>query len=189
MSIKKRGDYIKHKQLRFEYSQITPYIYIGTNMCCQTHFNTSLLKKGIKADISLEEKKLDQPFGVDYYLWLPTKDHEPPTGKQLLTGANFIKQLVDNKIKSYIHCRRGHTRAPTLVAAYLIMEGKSVHNTIALIKKKRPVIHMSTSQITALEDFQKKIQHDKEKLAKEMKNILLAICKEYSRKLNKKKVK
>jgi len=51
---------MKHKPLTFEYSQITKYIYIGTNMCCQTHFDKSLIKKEIRADISLEEKTLDQ---------------------------------------------------------------------------------------------------------------------------------
>lgn len=73
---------MKHESLRFEHSKITKYIYIGTNMCCQqTYFNKNLLKKGIKADISLEEVKIDQPFGVKFYLWLPTKDHKAPTFK------------------------------------------------------------------------------------------------------------
>ena len=155
---------IHPKKPVFEYSKITEYIYIGTNQCCQIHFDGSLLKKGIKADISLEDKRLDQPFGVDYYLWLPTKDHKAPTFNQLLAGANLIKQLVDNKVKIYIHCGHGHTRAPTLAAAYLVIEGKSVSKAVGLIKRKRPVIHLSTSQINALEDFQKKVQNAKKSL-------------------------
>lgn len=42
----------RHKE--FEYSQITDYIYIGNNMCCQQHFSKELLKKGVRVDISLE---------------------------------------------------------------------------------------------------------------------------------------
>ena len=145
-------------KLIFEYSKITEYIYIGTNQCCQHHFNKSLIKKGVKADISLEEKKLDQPFGVRYFLWLPTKDHKAPTFKQLLIGANFIKQLVENKIKVYIHCEHGHARAPILVAAYFILKGKNTNNTLELIKKKRPNIHLNKYQIKALEEFNKKIK-------------------------------
>jgi protein-tyrosine phosphatase len=116
------------------------------------------LKKGIKADISLEEKRLDQPFGVNYYLWLPTKDGRAPSFKQLLIGANFIKQLISNKIKVYVHCEHGHGRSSTLVAAYFILEGKSVDEAIGLIKKNRHGIHLSEYQIKALKIFESKIR-------------------------------
>jgi len=142
----------------FEYSEITKYIYIGTNQCCQSHFNMTLLKKGVKADVSLEEIRVDQPFGVEYYLWLPTKDGKAPRFNQLLVGAIFIKNLVGNKIKVYVHCEHGHGRAPTLVAAYFILNGYSVKNSIDLIKKKRPTIHMNKHQILSLEKFEKKIK-------------------------------
>ncbi len=145
-----------HANLIFEYSRITKFIYIGTNQCCQTHFNKTLLKEGVKADISLEEKRLDQPFGVDCYLWLPTKDHKAPSFEQLIVGANFIKQLVDNKIKAYIHCEHGHGRAPTLVAAYFILNGRNVKNSIKLIKKKRAAIHINKHQLKSLEIFEKR---------------------------------
>ncbi|MBW2978171.1 dual specificity protein phosphatase family protein, partial [Candidatus Woesearchaeota archaeon] len=135
--------------------KITDYIYIGTNQCCQMHFKKELLKKGIKADISLEGERLDAPFGVEYYLWLPTKDHFPPTQKQLKAGVDFLKFLVKNKIKTYVHCQRGHGRAPTLVASYLISQGKSVQEAIKLLKKKRPVIHPNKKQIAALKKYEK----------------------------------
>ncbi len=149
--------HIHPKKPIFEYSKITKYIYIGTNQCCRPHFEKSLIEKGIKADINLEEIRLDQPIGVDYYLWLPTKDHKAPTFKQLLIGANFIKQLVDNKIRVYVHCEHGHARAPTLVAAYFILEGNDMKKALELIKKKRPIIHPNKSQIKALENFRRKV--------------------------------
>lgn len=151
---------MKHQPLIFEYSKITKYIYIGTNMCCQQHFNKSLIRKGIKADISLEEIKIDQPFGVTYYLWLPTKDHKAPTFKQLKVGVAFLKELKKQKIKSYIHCERGHGRAPILVAAYLISEGMKVEEAINFIKKKRPTIHPNKTQISILKRFKKDIIKD-----------------------------
>lgn len=52
----------------FEYSKITDYIYIGSNKCCKGRFVKGLLKEGIRADISLERKKIDSPFGVKFYL-------------------------------------------------------------------------------------------------------------------------
>jgi protein-tyrosine phosphatase len=143
---------VKHK-LSFEYNKITDYIYIGTNQCCQVHFKKELLNKGIKADISLEKERLDSPFGVDYFLWLPTKDRFPPSQKQLKTGTDFIKSLVKNKIKVYVHCMHGHGRAPTLVAAYFISQGKTVEQAIKMIKNKRPEIHPNEKQINALKKF------------------------------------
>ncbi|MBW2965893.1 dual specificity protein phosphatase family protein [Candidatus Woesearchaeota archaeon] len=148
----------QHPKLTFEYNKITDYIYIGTNQCCQIHFKKELLGKGIKADISLEKERLDAPFGVDYYLWLPVKDHTAPSQKQLIIGVNFIENLIKNKIKVYVHCQRGHGRAPTLVAAYLISKGKTVKQAISLIKKKRSVIHPNKIQINVLKRSKAKWQ-------------------------------
>lgn len=150
---------IHSEKLIFEYSKITKYIYIGTNKCCQKHFVKPLINKNIKADISLEEKKLDQPFGVKYYLWLPTKDHKAPSFKQLLIGTDFIKQLINNKIKVYVHCEHGHARSPILVAAYFISKGKRMDKVLRLIKKKRQNIHFNKIQLKALENFEKKVRN------------------------------
>jgi hypothetical protein len=145
---------VKHGPLVLEYSQITPHIYIGTNRCCRLHFEKSLLRKGIRADISLEEKSLDQPFGVNYYLWLPTKDHTAPSQGQLAVGTDFLMQLVRRRIKCYVHCMRGHGRTPALVAAYLVMaRGVSPEQAFALIKKVRPSVHPNKKQVSAVKRF------------------------------------
>ncbi len=129
--------YISHpKHVPFEYSKITEYIFLGTNQCCQVHFKKSLLKRGIKADISLEKEKLDAPFGVDYFLWLPVLDKKAPTQKQLMVGAKAIKEFVDSKIKVYVHCKRGHGRSPTLVAAYFILKDMETREAIGKIKER-----------------------------------------------------
>ena len=149
--------YIPHpKHVPFEYSKLTEYIYLGTNQCCQVHFKGSLLKKGVKADISLEKERLDAPFGVDYFLWLPVTDHKAPSQKQLLIGAKAIKDLVWSKTKVYVHCQRGHGRSPTLVAAYFILEGMKANEAIRKIRGKRKSVHLTKPQIAALKRFEKK---------------------------------
>lgn len=149
---------IKHPKKIFDFNKITPQIYIGTNQCCQMHFNKMLIKKGVKGDISLEKSRLDQPFGVDYYCWLPTKNHTPPSFKQLSLGTKIIRDLIDNKIPIYVHCKNGHGRAPTLVAAYLITQGKTTNQSIDFIKKRRKSIHLDKSQVKALKDFEKRMK-------------------------------
>lgn len=137
-----------------EYSKITDYIYIGTNECCQKKlFAEKLLKEGIKADISLEERRIDAPFGVKYYLWLPVKDHTALTALQFRIGIAVISQLIEAKKKIYIHCEKGHGRAPTLVAAYLMTQGMKLREAIDFLKSKRPGVYIHPKQRSALKNF------------------------------------
>lgn len=147
-----------NEHVMLEYNQITEEIYLGTNYCCQVHFDEMLIKKGVKADISLEGERLDQPFGVKYFLWLPTIDHTAPTLESLALGSQFLSFCVDQKIKVYVHCQNGHGRAPTLVAAYFISKGMSVKKAIKTIASKRPEIHIEPVQEAILKQFAEKVK-------------------------------
>ncbi len=140
---------------RLEYDQIDKYIYVGTNACCISHFDTSLKKLGVKADISLEENRIDSPYGVDYYVWLPTKDHHAPPIRELLFGVYSLDYFLKSGIKTYVHCKEGHTRAPTLVAAYYIYKGMPVEWALQFVKQKRPASHITPQQVKALKAFDK----------------------------------
>jgi len=136
------------------YSRVTPRIYLGTNTCCLRHFNVGLLRRGVTADISLEEERIDAPRGVDYFLWLPTKDHAAPTQKDLELGSQTIDWLMRHKEKVYIHCKNGYGRSPTLLAAYFIRyQGMTVQQAIAAIKHRRSEIHLETDHRQALQVF------------------------------------
>lgn len=137
----------------FEYNQITDQIYIGTNMCCQIDFDKELLAKGISADLSLEKESLDSPFGVDFFVWIPIADYSAPTMDQLDFAVSTIDKLVSMNKKIYVHCKNGHGRAPTIVAAYFISKGYTVENALQKIRDKRPAIHLSDPQINALKDY------------------------------------
>lgn len=140
-----------------EYNYITDGIYIGTNQCCQTHFDEKLKNEGIEANISLEKERVDTPFGVQFYIWIPVENHTAPTKEQLGFCVAILEKFVAMKKKIYIHCQNGHGRAPTMVAAYLIKKGKSVDEAINFIKSKRPTIHLEKIQKEALMEFSKDI--------------------------------
>lgn len=140
-----------------DYSYIDDGIYIGTNQCCQMHFDQDLIKNGVTADISLEEARVDQPFGVESYLWLPVKDHAAPSQDQLKLGVAALTKFVEIKKKVYVHCKNGHGRAPTLVAAYLVSKGMSAEDAELFVKSKRPSTHLQDSQREALKIFAKSI--------------------------------
>lgn len=144
----------KHTRLEFEFSKITDQIYIGSNQCCTMHFKRELIDKGIHADISLEQNKIDAPFGAEYYLWMPVKDHSAPTMKQFEVGTRFLNELIESGAKVYVHCQHGHGRAPTLAAAYLsIYKHLSPEKAFTLIKSRRPKVHPNGRQMSAVKKF------------------------------------
>lgn len=142
----------------FDYDNITDEVFIGTNMCCQFGFEKELLTKGVRADISLEDDRVDAPKGVDYFLWLPTKDHEAPAPDKLKLGVQTLEFLISRKIKVFIHCRHGHGRAAALFAAYLIKNGMDIADAITYLQNRRPAVHLYDAQIAALKTFRTEME-------------------------------
>ena len=134
-----------------DYNEITDGIYIGTNQCCTLGLSDVLKREHIQCDISLEEKKIDQPYGVEVYVWIPIKDHFVPSLDQLRFGVDTLKSLVSQKKKIYIHCKNGHGRSSTLMCAYLMKaRAISFEEAFGIIKQHRPGAHMKKPQIDLL---------------------------------------
>jgi protein-tyrosine phosphatase len=140
----------------FEYNQITDLIYIGTNACCITHYSDFLQDKGITVDLSMEGERMDDATGAEYFLWLPTVDHTAPDMKKLRVGVAAMQKWIEMEEKMYVHCRNGHGRAPTMVAAYFISQGMSVDEAIKKIANQRPSIHLEDVQREQLQRFSEK---------------------------------
>lgn len=139
---------------KLRYSRVTPYLYVGTNLLQYSHFER-LSKLGISVDIDLEAEHMEKvPLrGLDTFLWLPTKDGHAPSHDQLAAGVAFLEQMVKHKKNVYVHCKNGHGRAPTLVAAYLTVQGMTPEKAIAFVKKRRPVVHLNREQENAVKKF------------------------------------
>lgn len=136
-----------------EVSEITPNVFVGTNACCRVHYKLMLLDRGVSHDISLEGEQVDQPYGVDSYLWLPTPDHEAPTALHLALGTSYMKDVIRRGGKLYLHCKNGHGRAPTLAAAFLTTQGLTPEAAVDLIRSKRPETHLEQAQMDVLRAF------------------------------------
>lgn len=137
----------------FDYDQISEDVFIGTNMCCQFGFAKELLTKNVRADISLEETRVDAPLGVDYFVWLPTVDGQPPAPDKLAFGIRSLEFFAERNIKVFIHCKNGHGRAPTLFVAYLMKKGMTLDQAVVSLKKKRPTFHLTEEQKAGLTVF------------------------------------
>lgn len=136
-----------------EFNKITEQIYIGTTQCCGVRLADELVNDGVTAVISLESERVDSPFGVNAYLWLPTLDNQAPTVAQLWLGVDFIRRVVGAGEKVFVHCLLGHGRSPLMVASYFVAEGMSVEQAWDKILAARPVAHLNALQLSALHNF------------------------------------
>ena len=66
--------------------------------------------------------------------------------------------MKEEKLSVYVHCHEGHGRAPTVVAAYYIAQGKTTDEALAYIAEKRPTIHPNKKQIAALRAYEKSLK-------------------------------
>lgn len=143
---------------QFDLSQITEFVFLGTNLCClaRSHIQI-LLDLGVTAEIDLEKERQDAAPDVEVYLWLPVADKTAPSMDQFAAGVTLMTDMTKRGKKVYVHCQYGHGRSPTLVAAYLIAQGKTVMEAIETIKAARPEVHLEDVQTQALEEYYKTI--------------------------------
>lgn len=141
-----------------DYSFIVDNIYIGSNLCkgsiCPIH-GPEFKKLGVCIEINLDnERKEIPPDDMEGYFWMPVVDGYPPNQIQLSIGTSIINEAVKERRTVYVHCRNGHGRSPTLVAAYLMKyKNMTLEEAEKLIKEKRPEIHIEESQKEALIKF------------------------------------
>ncbi|XWX03038.1 dual specificity protein phosphatase [Aggregatilineales bacterium SYSU G02658] len=139
----------------WRYSRITPQLYVGGQH--RPRGWGAMTAEGISAVVNMREAHLDDAKkGIQSacYLHLATRDNTPPTLDDLLRGAQFIAQQVAAGGKVYIHCGVGVGRAPTQAAAYLVYSGLSADEALALIRRARPFIHLTSSQRRQLAEFE-----------------------------------
>ena len=137
----------------WKYSRITPNLYVGGQ-----HVSLKGMElEGITAIVNMrEEYHSDEKRGIGgkRHLHLATRDNTPPTIEALDTGADFIHHEINTGGKVYIHCGVGIGRAPSMAAAYLIKyENMSAADSMALIRKTRPFIHLTPKQYQQLDAF------------------------------------
>lgn len=143
---------------KFDYSKITENIYIGSDLCkgdyCPMH-SKDFKKLGVCAEINLKaESKELPPDDMNIYAWIPVKDKESPSYDQLSIGSSIINEAVINKNTIYVHCKYGHGRSPTMVAAYFIRYlNMNVFEAIQFVSQQRPEIHLEEAQVKGLQDF------------------------------------
>jgi hypothetical protein len=135
------------------YCQVTPQIYIGAQIGALG--KRRLSSRGFTASVNLQSEFDDAAHGLALaeYCYLPTDDGHASTVAQLEAGVAFIRRVVEGGGKVYIHCHGGVGRAPSLAAAYLMRQGRSLDEALTLIRATRPFICFSPEQLDRLKNF------------------------------------
>jgi predicted protein tyrosine phosphatase len=136
------------------HSQITPQLYVGAQY--GRRGKRMLEQAGIEGDVNLRTEFDDAAHGLALaqYCHLPTTDDEAPSFEHLSQGVTFIERVISGGGKVYIHCAGGVGRAPTLAAAYLITQGMTLDQALALIQRTRPFIYIMPPQMAQLREFE-----------------------------------
>ena len=90
------------------------------------------------------------------YLRLPTDDNGAPAIQDLETGVEFITEELRGGGRVYIHCWEGIGRSATMAAAYYVSLGDTPEEAWSHIRKVRPFIRPTTTQMERLKEFSQK---------------------------------
>ena len=140
-----------------EYSRITDFLVVGTNLCCEAH-EAKLREIGAELDISLEYEHTPIPKMFSTFLWLPVTDHHAPTMEQLDVGTAAIGEAEVHGYRAYVHCKNGHGRGPTLAIAYFIRKGMTLAEAEAFVRERRPEIDPTDAQRTCLAEWERRVR-------------------------------
>lgn len=144
-----------------QYSRVTPYLYVGPQYTARG--KRHLEKNGITAGVNMRVEFDDAAHGLAFvrYCHLPTVDDAAPSLADLSAGARFIGAEIAAGGSVYIHCAGGIGRAPTMAAAYLISTGKTLEESLTLIKRVRPFILLTPAQLEQLKEFEETLGKDR----------------------------
>lgn len=140
--------------LVLDHSRITPELYVGPQY--GKLGKRQLERAGINGTVNLRIEFDDAAHGLalEHYCHLPTIDETPPTIAHLHQGALFIADVVGAGGKVFVHCAGGVGRAPSMAAAYLITQGHTLDEALALIQRGRPYVDILPDQMARLQEFE-----------------------------------
>jgi len=97
--------------------------------------------EGIEVIIALTEnaitRSLIEEFGFEYHHF-PIPDFSPPTTGQIEDFVAAVDSARDAGRKTVVHCFAGHGRTGTMLACYLVSQGRSSADAIKEVRALRP---------------------------------------------------
>ena len=87
-------------------------------------------------------------------LYLPTRDTQAMTVEQLMQGAKWVHQRIEQGGRMLIHCEHGVGRSVLLTCAVLVYGGLSAQDALQLVQQKRWQASPNHRQVVRLREFE-----------------------------------
>ena len=111
---------------------------------------------GIGAIVSLTEEPLGQSliseFGFEYH-HIPIADFSAPDFEQVDQFVEVVKKALRERQKVLVHCLAGRGRTGTMLACYLVSEGRSPRQAVEQIRRLRPGSVETPDQEDAVQEY------------------------------------
>lgn len=111
---------------------------------------------GIGALVGLTEHGPDSETMQSYkfqYLWVPIPDMSSPNMNELDQAVTFINKARNRSIPLAVFCGAGYGRTGTILAAFLVSQGKEPGEAIAEVRRKRPGSIETADQERSIADY------------------------------------
>jgi atypical dual specificity phosphatase len=122
-----------------------------------------LRQQGIEVLLSLTEDRPRRDWIEDSGLLVfhvPVVDMEAPTPEQLDRCLSAIKRAHDRQMGVAVHCGAGLGRTGVVLACYFVTKGLNASNAMARIRRLRPGSIETDEQVSAVEDFSRRLTKD-----------------------------
>jgi atypical dual specificity phosphatase len=118
--------------------------------------------QGIEAIISLTGTPLN-PTIIERlgFAYLHSPLSTAPPIEQLTQIVQFIESQKSQSHPVLVHCGEGKGRTGTVLAAYLVFNGKQAHEAIRLVRDKRPGSIQTIEQESVIREFEKVVSRER----------------------------
>jgi len=113
--------------------------------------------EGIEVIVSLTERPLTrslvEEFGFEYH-HLPVRDFSAPTLEQMAEFVEIVGHAAKEQRSVAVHCFAGKGRTGTMLAAYLVSQGRAAEAAIDEVRRQRPGSIESPEQEAAVQSYE-----------------------------------
>jgi hypothetical protein len=135
---------------------ITPQLALGG---CLPHASAERMARELRIGMVVDlrdEIRMDPVVWTKHdveFLSLPTVDHFAMQPQLLEQGVICVLDALSRRLRVVVHCQHGIGRSALLVSCVLIAQGDGPCQALAMLKRARPIVSPSPTQLHALLAF------------------------------------